>query len=60
MYEEKFYINIKVSDKFKNINIKKTHILLFNDIIDIRNFDPNNIKLRKSYTKIFLFTTLDM
>ena len=36
-------------------------ITFFNDIVNIKKFDPNNIKIddTKSY-KIFLFTTLDM
>ena len=28
----------------KDINIKKLHALLFEDIINIKDFDPNNIK----------------
>ena len=40
----------------KDINIKNRTYHFFNDIINIKMFDPNNIKV----DKIFLFTTLDM
>ena len=42
-----------MSNKVKDINIKSQTYYLFNDIIDIENFDSNDIK-------IFLFTMLDM
>ena len=29
-------------------------------MINIKDFDPNNIEIGESYTKIFLFTILDM
>ena len=46
-----------MSNKVKDRDIKKQTYYFFNDIINIENFDPNNIK---SHTKIFLFTILDM
>ena len=42
-----------MSNKVKDINIKSQTYYLFNDIIDVENFDSNDIK-------IFLFTMLDM
>ena len=38
---------------------KKPHIL-FNDIINVKNFDPNNIKIDKKSYKNILLTILDM
>ena len=47
--------------RVKDINIKYRMHYFFNNIIYIENIDPNNIKMKmKSYTKIFLFTMLDM
>ena len=36
-----------MSNKVKDINIKNRIYYFFNDIIDIENFDPNNIKTDK-------------
>ena len=45
-----------MSDIIKDINIKKPHVLLFNDIINIKDFDPNNIKTdEKSYKNIIYY-----
>ena len=33
-----------MSNKVKDINIKNQTYYFFNDIIDIENFDPRNIK----------------
>ena len=49
-----------MSNKVKVINIKKDTYYFFNDIVNIKIFDPNDIKIMKSNTKIFLFATLDM
>ena len=38
------------------INIKNRAYYFFDDIIKLKEFDPNNIK----FDKIFLFTTLHM
>ena len=34
-----------MSNKFKDINIKNHTYYFFNDTINIKNFDPNNIKI---------------
>ena len=45
-----------MSDKVKDINIKNRTYYFFNDIIDMRNFDPNNIKIdEKSYNNILIY-----
>ena len=36
-----------MSNNVKDINIKKHTYTLFDEIIDIKNFDPNNIKIDK-------------
>ena len=48
-----------MSNKVKDINIKNRKDYFFNDIImDIRNFDPNNIKIDgKSYKNILIYYT---
>ena len=39
-----------MSNKVKDIDIKNTTYYFFNDIINIKNFDPKNIKVdEKSY-----------
>ena len=50
-----------MSNTVKNINIKN-HTYSANDIINIKNFDPKNIKLdERSYqNKAFLITILNM
>ena len=47
-----------MSNKVKYINIKNQTYCFFNDIIDIENFDLNNII--KIHIEMFLFTILDM
>ena len=52
-----------MSHKVKDIDTKNRIYYFFNNIINIKNFDPSNIKIEnhtKSHTKIFLFTTLNM
>ena len=45
-----------MSNKVKDINIKNRTYYFFNDIIDIENFDPNNIKIdEKSYKNILIY-----
>ena len=41
-------------------NIKNRTYYFYNDIIDIKTFDSNNLKLDKKSTKILIFTILDM
>ena len=45
-----------MSNKVKDIDIKKCTYYFFNDIINIKNFDPNDIKRMeiKSHTKNFV------
>ena len=44
-----------MSNKFKDINIKNLTYHFFNDIINIKNFDPTNIKIdQKSYKNILI------
>ena len=45
-----------MSNKVKSINIKNWTYYFFNDVIDIENFDPNNIKIdAKSYKNILIY-----
>ena len=45
-----------MSNKIKNIDIKNCTYYFFNDIINIENFSPNNIKIdEKSYKKILIY-----
>ena len=44
----------------KDINIKIHTHYFFDDIINMKDFDPNNTKIDESHTKIFLLTTLHM
>ena len=53
------YINkcfIKMSNKVKDINTRKWTYYFFNDIINIKKFDLNNVKMdEKSYKNIFMY-----
>ena len=58
----KLYENIyqkfkeKTSNKVKDIDIKNHAYYFFNDIINIKNFDPNNFKVDgKSNKNIFIY-----
>ena len=45
-----------MSNKVKDINIKNRTYYFFNDIIYIKNFDPNNVKIdEKSYKNFLIF-----
>ena len=45
-----------MSNKVKDINIKNQTYDFFNDIINIENVDPNNIKIdEKSYKNIVIY-----
>ena len=45
-----------MSHKIKDIDIKKRTYYFFDDIINIKNFDPNNIKIdEKSYKNILIY-----
>ena len=44
-----------MSNKFEDINIKNHTYYFFDDIIYIKNFDPNDIKIdEKSYKNILI------
>ena len=45
-----------MSNKVKDINVKNRTYYFFNDIINIENFDPSNIKIdEKSYKNILIY-----
>ena len=45
-----------MSSKVKAIDIKNCTYYFFNDMINIKNFDPNNIKIdEKSYKNIPIY-----
>ena len=45
-----------MNNKVKDINIKNRSYYLFNEIINIENCDPYNIKLdEKSYKNVFIY-----
>ena len=47
---------MKISDKVKDIDKKNRTNYLFNDIINIKKFDPNKIKIdEKSYKNILIY-----
>ena len=43
----------------KQINIKNGTYYFFNDMINIKNFDPSLIKIDKNHTKILVFIISD-
>ena len=59
MNSEKFYINkciIKMSNIAEDMIIKNRTYYFFNDIVNIKNFDPKNIKIdEKSYKNILIY-----
>ena len=45
-----------MSNKFKHITIKSRTYCFFDDIINMKNFDPNSIKIdEKSYKNILIY-----
>ena len=55
MNQVKFYIN-KCILKTSKIDIKNRTYYFFNDIVNINNFDPNNIKIdENSYTNTLIY-----
>ena len=45
-----------MSSKIKDINIKSHTYYFFDDIVDIKNFDPNNIKINeKSHKNVLIY-----
>ena len=49
-----------MNNKVKDIHLKNQTHYLFNDMINIKDFDTNGIKIDEKSYKIFLFTILDM
>ena len=49
-----------MSNKVKDINLKNQTHYFFNDMINIKDFDTNDIKIDEKSYKMFLFTKLDM
>ena len=47
-----------MSNEVKDIDIKNRTYYFFDDIVNIKNFYLNNIKINESHNKIFLFTIL--
>ena len=48
-----------MSNKVKDISIKNHTYYVLDDVINVKNLNPNNIKMGEKSYKI-LFTTLDM
>ena len=48
-----------MSNKFKDINIKNRIYYFFNDMINIEDFDPNNIKIEKKSLKNIKIPLID-
>ena len=46
--------------KIKNINIKNRTYYFYDDMVNIKDFDSNLLKLDKKSYKTLLFITLDM
>ena len=44
-----------MSNKVKDIDIKNCTYYFFNDIIDIKDFDPNNIKIDEKSQKALVY-----
>ena len=49
-----------MSNIVKDIDTKNRTYYFFNDVINIKFFNPNNIKIVEKSHKVFLFTSLDM
>ena len=49
-----------MSIKLKDIDTTRHMYYFFNDIINMKNLDPNKIKIEKSHIKTFLFSTLNI
>ena len=49
-----------MSNKVKDISIKNHVYYFFDDIIDIKDFDPNNIKIDEKSHKNILIYYIDM
>ena len=50
------YMYYEMSNKVKDIDIKNRAYYFFNDFINIKNFNSNNIKIdEKSYKNILIY-----
>ena len=49
-----------INEVNKQINIKDRTYYFYNDIIDIKTFDSNMLKVDKKRTEILIFLILDM
>ena len=50
----------RINGKYQtNKHKKKSNILLFNDMINIKNVHSNLLKIDGNHTKALIFTTLD-
>ena len=52
--------NKLMNNKFKDTDIKKHTYYFFDDIINIKFFDPNKIEIEEKLYKNILLTTFDM
>ena len=48
-----------MSNKFKDVNIKNRIYYFFNDMINIENFDPDNIKIEEKSLKNIEISLID-
>ena len=44
----------------KQINIKNRTYYFYNDMINLKHFEPNLLKLTENHTKTLVFTPLDI
>ena len=47
-----------MSNKIKDVNIKNCTYYFFNDILNIENFSPNNIKIDEKYIYFIGYVTI--
>ena len=58
---QSFCIFKHINKNYERNNHKKQNLLLFDDMANIRNLDPNLLKIdKKSYKNIDIFITLDI
>ena len=47
-------------ENMKQINIKNRTYYIFNDMINIKDFDSSLLEIDKNHTKILVFITMDI
>ena len=47
-------------ENMKQINIKNWTYYIFNDMINIKDFDSSLLEIDKNHTKILVFITMDI